>query len=115
MSTDNTEKERKALLEIVEQMENPAATIKKQKFLQRVVFGIGYLGLLAGFILAWHRVVNPVASSLVVAFAGAAIGLGVFLKWSGSMWPVTVKYIDLERVRQRLDELNAGSTHGPDV
>jgi len=105
MSSDRTEAERKALREIVEQLENPAKTLQKQKLLQRTVLGIGYVGLLVGFILTWHQMVNPVASSLVVAISGAAVGMGVFMKWSGSMWPITVKYIDLERVKKRLEEL----------
>ena len=105
MSLDSIETERKALREIIAQLEDPAKALRKQKLLQRTVLGIGYIGLLIGFILAWHQMVSPVAASLIVAFSGAAVGMGVFMKWSESMWPVTVKYVDLERIKQRLDEL----------
>ncbi|HYQ72053.1 MAG TPA: hypothetical protein VET88_09025 [Gammaproteobacteria bacterium] len=105
MSPNSTDTERKALRDIVEQLENPVKTLRKQKLLQRTVLGIGYVGLLVGFILAWHQLVGPVAASLIVAFSGAAVGMGVFMIWSESLWPVTVKYVDLERIKQRLDEL----------
>ena len=105
MSPANTESERKALREIVGQLENPDETLEKQKRMQRVILGIGYVGLLIGFILAWHQTVSPVSSSLIIAISGAAVGLGVFLRWLGKMWPYTARYVDLDRVRQRLEEL----------
>ena len=105
MATNDIEAEKKALREIIEQIENPGETLQKQKKLQRIVFGAGYTGLLIGFIIAWHEMTGPVISSLIIAFSGAAIGMGVFLKWSAGMWPVTAKYVDIERVKQRLEQL----------
>ena len=112
MTTNNIEAEKKALREIIEQIEDPGETLRKQTKLQRIVFGLGYTGLLLGFIVAWHETVSPVVSSLMIALSGAAIGMGVFLKWSGGMWPTTAKYVDLERVKQRLEQLQTNKTSG---
>jgi hypothetical protein len=98
--------EKKVLLDVVEQMDDPDSTGRKQTALTRIILGIGGVGLLVAFFLG----INDLADSIIVAFvagmSGAAIGFGLYLRFAQKQWPITTKHIDMDSVRSRLNELD---------
>lgn len=105
MSDPDPKYERKVLLDVVEQMEDPDKTTRRQRVVLRAISAIGYLGVLVAFILAQEETVHPFASAFLAASSGCALGFAVFLRFAQKQWPVTRKHIDMESVKKRLDEL----------
>ena len=105
MASTNTESELRALRDLVEQLENSSETERKQHLIRRIFLSAGYAGLVIGFIFAWHNVVHVVLASVLIALAGASVGIGVFLSWSIKQWPLTIRFVDLERLKRRIREL----------
>jgi len=97
--------ERKVLLEVVKQMKDPEETARKQNSMRRVILTLGSIGLLAAFMMALNEATHPFVSAFMAAAAGCAIGLATFLQFVQKQWPITRKYIDMDGVRQRLNEL----------
>lgn len=97
--------EKKVLLEVVEQMKDTDATARKQAKLRRAMLSLGSAGLVAAFFLALNNLAHPVVVAFVAGFAGCGIGFGLYLEFAQRQWPVTRKYIDINSVRKRLDEL----------
>ena len=97
--------EKKVLLEVVGQMENPDETMRKQLRLKRVILGIGSAGLVAAFFLAINELASNMLITVIAALGGCATGFGLFLESAQKQWPVTARYIDMQSVRKRLDEL----------
>ena len=97
--------ERKILRDVIEQTSNPEETERKQRNLRRMVYGVGYAGLLVAFFLGLNGVGSPFSAVLIAAFSGIAIGFVLFLQFAQRQWPVTRQYIDLDRIRKRLEEL----------
>lgn len=105
MKDPDPQYEKKVLLHVVEQMDDPEETMRKQNLVRRTIFALGYAGLLAAFIMALNEVVHPFASAFLAGAAGCAIGLGIFLQFARNQWPITRKHINMDSVRERLDEL----------
>ena len=97
--------ERKVLRDVVEQMEDPADTYRKQVLLRRALIALGVSGLVAGFFVAINELAHPFVAAVVTAIAGTALGFGLFLELAHRQWPITRKHIDMSSVRKRLDEL----------
>ena len=97
--------EKKVLLEVVEQMRDVDATARKQATLRRAVLSLGSAGLVAAFFLTINGLAHGAVVAFIAGFAGCAIGFGLFLEFAHKQWPVTRKYIDMDSVRKRLDEL----------
>ena len=97
--------EKKVLLEVVEQMKDIDATARKQATLRRAVLSLGSAGLVVAFFLAINNLVHPVIVAFVAGFSGCAVGFGLYLEFAPKQWPVTRKYIDMNSIRKRLDEL----------
>ena len=97
--------EKKVLLDVVDQMEDFEKTQRKQATLKRVIIGVGTTGLLIAFFLAINGLAHPVLATVVAGIGGSAVGFGLFLDIVHKQWPVTRKYIDMERVRKRIDEI----------
>lgn len=98
--------EKKVLLDVVEQMENPQATLRKQLRFKRVILGIGSMCLVSAFFLALNDLAGSLVISVIAALGGCAAGFGVFLETVQKQWPVTARYIDMQGVRKRLGELD---------
>ena len=52
MNSINPEYEKKILLDVIAQMENPAITIRKQGMVRHTLFGLGSTGVVVTFLLA---------------------------------------------------------------
>jgi len=96
--------EKKVLLEVVKQMKDPEETARKQNSMRAVLLTSGSVGLLAAFMMALNQATHPFVSAFLAAAAGCAIGLATFLHFVQKQWPITRKYVDMDRVRKRLDE-----------
>jgi Na+/proline symporter len=96
--------EKKILLDVVKQMKNPEDTERSQSLIRRTIFAISYIGLLAAFIMALNKMGHPFISALLAAASGCATGFAIFMQFAQKQWPVTRKYINMERVQKRLDE-----------
>ena len=105
MKDPDLQYEEKTLLDVVEQMQDPDDTARKQNWVRRVFFVVGYLGLLAAFIMALNELMHPFTSAFLAGVAGCAIGFAIFLQFSHRQWPITRKHINMESVRKRIDEL----------
>lgn len=105
MKAPDPQFEKRLLLDVVEQMDDPDKTMGKQQAMRRTVYSIGYIGMLLAFILALGEVAHPFISAFLAAMAGCALGFAVFLQTAQKQWPVTRKHIDIESVRKRLKEL----------
>lgn len=97
--------EKKVLLDVVDQMKDVEATARKQATLKGAILSLGSAGLVVAFFLVINRILHPIAVIFIAGFAGCAIGFGLYLEFAGKQWPVTRKFIDMDRVRKRLDEL----------
>lgn len=102
--------ERKVLLDVVEQLEDPEQTIRKQIRLKRIIYGAGWIGLIVAFMLAINDIGHIIVTTFIAGMAGSAAGFGLFLDFAQKQWPVTMKHIDINSVKMRLDEL--GIQHG---
>lgn len=105
MKAPDTQYERKLLLDVVEQMENPDETLRKQLVMRRVIYGVGSTGLLVVFMLAMNDILDPFLAAFGAAMAGAFIGFALMLDFLRKQWPVTRQHINLESVKNRLREL----------
>lgn len=107
MPSKAIEHEKKILRDLVEQLGDPGETMRKQAVMRRLLFGLGYGGLLAGFVLAMGSLLHPFAIAVICAVSGAALGFGVFLRFAKDQWPITKRHVDLDSVKRRLAELEA--------
>ena len=57
------------------------------------------------FFLAINNLAHPVVVAFVASFAGCSVGFGLYLAFAQKQWPVTRKYIDMNSVQKRLNEL----------
>lgn len=105
MKKPDPEFEKKILRDVVEQMRDTDATERKQSTLRRVIFGLGYAGLLIAFFVAINSLVPAFTSAFIAAVSGSAIGFALFLRFASKQWPITRQHIDMDSVRRRLDEL----------
>jgi len=106
MTTPDPSYECRILRDVVEQMADPEATERKQASAQRLILGLGCAGLAAAYFLALNSLTHPLASGLVAAGAGCAVGFSQFLSFARKQWPVTRRHINMESVRRRLEELD---------
>lgn len=105
MNTPDPEFEKKVLLDVVEQMEDPDETLHKQTRLKRAIYGVGVSGLVIAFFLAINGLAHIVLITFIAGMAGCAVGFGLFLDIVQKQWPVTMQHIDMDSVQARLDEL----------
>jgi hypothetical protein len=97
--------EKKILLDVVEQMQDPEKTQRKQAKAKQIILALGSTGLIIAFFLAINGISHPVIISAIAALAGAFIGFALLLGFVLRQWPITSMHIDMESVNQRLDEL----------
>ena len=97
--------EKKVLLDVVKQMEDPELTGRKQATLKRAIVGVGWIILFGGFFLGLNDLAHSVVVTFVAGIGGAAVGFGLYLDFAQKQWPVTVKHINMESVRNRINEL----------
>lgn len=97
--------EKKVLRDVVRQLEDADNTAIKQRRVRRAVVGAGSLTVLAALLLAIDARLDSLIIAGIAALGGVGIGFGVFMDFTIEQWPVTRKYIDLDRVRERLKEL----------
>ena len=97
--------EKKVLLDVVEQMKDPDATARRQATLRGVVMSLGSAGLVVAFFLAINGLANSIFVGFAAGLAGCAVGFGLYIGFAQKQWPVTRRYIDMNSVRKRLDEL----------
>jgi hypothetical protein len=97
--------ERKILLDIVEQLKDPDKTLHKQMQLKRFIYSVGWIGLVTAFMLAINDMTHIIVTTFIAGMAGSAVGFGTFLDFAQKQWPVTMRHIDLDSVKMRLDEL----------
>lgn len=105
--------ERKILQDLVDQMEDPQATLRKQGVLRRALLSASAVGATAVFLLALNDLTHPLVTALAAALLGTLAGFAVFLEFARKQWPVTTRYIDMESVRRRLAELDRQAAEGP--
>ena len=98
--------ERKVLRDVVRQMEDVDETARTQARTRRVMVTAGSVILTLALLLAIDARLDSLIIAIVAALGGIAIGFGVCLDFTIQQWPVTRKYIDMERVRKRLEELD---------
>lgn len=97
--------ERKVLQDVIEQLKEPDQTMRKQIRLKRVIYGVGSIGLMIAFILAINDLTHAIIITFIAGMAGSAVGFATFLDFAQKQWPVTLKHIDLDSVKARLDQL----------
>lgn len=107
MKDSEIEFEIKILNNVVEQMSDPEETERKQKLMRRVIYGLGYLGLLVAFILSMNDVTHPFTAAFLAGVSGSVIGFALFLQFAQKQWPITRKYINMESIKKRLEELES--------
>jgi len=98
--------EKKVLLDIVEQMDDPELTGRKQTALRRIILGIGWIGSVVAFFLGINKLADSIVVAFVASISGAAIGFGLYLRFAQKQWPITTKHVDMDSVRNRLNELD---------
>ena len=91
---------------VVEQMENPDETLRKQRVLRRVIYGLGSTGLLVVFLFAMNGKLHPFTAALAAGMAGAFIGFALMLDFLRKQWPVTRQHVNLDSVKRRLQDLD---------
>ena len=97
--------EKKVLLDVVEQMNDPELTGRKQVVLKRLILGAGWAGLCVAFFLGMNNLAHSIIVTFVAGMNGAAIGFGLYFQFTQKQWPITRKHIDMDSVRNRLNEL----------
>lgn len=97
--------EKKVLLDVVEQMKDPEATLRREVARRKTILAAGGAGVVIAFFLAINSLVHPFFVALVAAAAGCVAGFAIFLEFAQKQWPITRKYVDLDGVRRRLEEL----------
>ena len=97
--------EKKILKQVVEQMEDAETTMKKQIRVKKAMLGLGSLGMIIVFILAMHDLLDALSIALISAVSGIFIGYGLLLDFLQKQWPVTRTHINMQSVRERLNEL----------
>ncbi|MGR9073987.1 MAG: hypothetical protein ACU833_13070 [Gammaproteobacteria bacterium] len=107
MNEPETAYEKKILLDVVEQMNDPDATERKQAILRKTLTGLGSVGLLSAFFMAINELAHPFVCAFLSAMAGVAVGFELFLEFARKQWPITRRHIDLDSVRNRLEELES--------
>lgn len=107
MKESELEFEKKLLNDVVEQFSNPKETERKQKYLRRVIYVLGYLGMLVSFIMAMNEMTHPFISSFLAGISGCAIGFAIILQYVQKQWPFTRNHINMESIRKRLEELES--------
>ena len=105
MKKPDPESEKKILLDVVEQLEDPDKTMHKQMQLKRFIYSVGLIGLVAAFMLAINDITHVIVTTFLAGMAGSAVGFGTYLDFAQRQWPVTIRHIDLDSVKTRLDEL----------
>jgi len=105
MSEPDPAFERKVLLDVVQQMKDPEATMRKEAGRRKAILGIGAAGVAVAFFMALNGLAHSFVVALVAAIAGCVLGFAIFLEFAQRQWPVTRKYIDMDGVRRRLEEL----------
>ena len=104
--------EEKILLDVIEQMEAPEETEKKQSRFKQSILALGVTGLMIAFFLALNEIIHPVMITVVAVISGALIGFGLMLEFLLKQWPVTRQHINMESIQQRLDHIR--SSHSDD-
>ena len=97
--------EKRMLLDVVDQMRDPELTLRKESRLRRVILGVGSVGLVVAFFLAFNDLTHPFVATFLAGAAGCLAGLGLFLEFAQKQWPITRKHIDMDSVRARLKAL----------
>jgi hypothetical protein len=105
MSEPDRAFEQKVLLDVVQQMNDPEATMRKEAGRRKAILGVGTAGVVVAFFLALNGLVHSFVVALVAATAGCVLGFAIFLEFAQRQWPVTRKFIDMDGVRRRLEEL----------
>jgi len=105
MKRPDPEFEKRVLSDVIKQMADPEITDRDQRGMRKVVLGIGSTLLFVAILLAINDLAHVFFICILSTAGGAAIGMGAFVEWSHRQWPVTRDYIDMERVRKRLEEL----------
>jgi len=97
--------EARILREVLQQTEEPDAALAQQHKVRRAMYTIGSVGLLMALLLAFGNYGPSWLAVVVAAVAGFAAGAAVLHEQILNRWPVTVQYLDLDRVRVRLQAL----------
>ena len=99
--------ERKVLLDVVEQLRDPDKTMKKQTGIKKVFQAIGTTGFVVAVYIALEDLTYDVVPTLIAVMSGFFVGIAMFLNSLQKQWPVTVDYVDMQRVEARLQELDS--------
>ena len=106
MKAVDPEFEKKVLLDAMEQMQDPDATLRKQDRLRNTVYGIGTTGLFIAFFLAINSLAHILLITFIAGMASGAVGSGLFLDLVQKQWPITMKHINMDSIQARLKELD---------
>ncbi len=104
----DAKQEARILRDVLRQTEEPDLAVAQQGRVKRMVYGAGNLGLLAALLLAIGDYGPAWAAVLLGGAAGIGIGVALMHEQVLKQWPVTARYVDRERVRARLEALDAG-------
>ena len=97
--------EKKILSDVVAQMKDVDATIRKQATLRRTILGLGATGLTVAFFLAINELTHPFGIAVLAFMSGFSMGFGLLLDFLQKQWPITREHINMESVQKRLNEL----------
>jgi len=97
--------EKRILRDVVEQMQDVDKTLRMQTRMRWIVLITGMAGMVLAFFLTLNKLIHPFPIVCLAGLSGVAIGFGVFLDFAHKQWPVTRRHIDMDSVRQRLQEL----------
>ena len=115
MKTATREYEKKILSDVLRQSRNAEKTLRQQNVIRRLLFILGYSGLLFAFVFALNEVWHPFTTAFLAAVSGCAIGLALFLNFAYRQWQITRNHVDLASIEKRLAELELQETNGPDA
>jgi len=73
----------------------------------RIMTILGWVLLTLTFMAIFQTTHIPAYFLFISLAAGLCIGLGVWFSSFSSQWPILQRFIDVERVNQRANELNA--------
>jgi hypothetical protein len=107
MKKMNPEFERKVLLDVVKQIQNPDETMKKQTGIRKMLKAVGTAGFIIAVFVALEDLTFDMVPTFIAALSGCSIGIAFLLDLMQKQWPVTVDHVDMHSVQTRLQELES--------
>jgi len=105
MKTSASEYEIKILRNALDQMRDPENTLRQQTLVRRLIFGLGYFGLITAFIAASNGIWHSFTTAFLASVSGCGLGFAIYLNFAHRQWLITRRHFDLESVKKRLAEL----------